>query len=499
MFNSSESICNYYPLGSPALGLMTDWVIHSMLAFGQPTGWVQIWRNGQLMVDAANILTAYDDVNPPYMKIGSYVVDWRLQEPTGYTWSSASYTTLRFGNGSASYDEVYTGHGAACGSYCDLPSTDDDSYELLDQTAIVVIVAPLASICLCSLVLYFAHIQQRTAYEDGKVVRKGARRKTASAEDMSSRSSARTESHERPSFFEKTANTLSRSSLGALIWEEEVEFLDVRDQKHAAQDGDIWRSGTTRMVLWYCFGYSVVFVMLLIALVLYGRPVAHKQGLIQWSYIHSWGDYQATMIAISTVMMTIYFLPLLFIRHDFEAGRAFVNDPKFLKRIGVVIPCHKSAAEIGEVVRRVLWYIPPENVIVCDNGNFDSPSDNTFEVVKAVHPKIQYCFIKQGHKTRALWTGAHRLPGHVEYIMHLDDDTHLSEHMVFDENHFLSKKNKDHVISVAFLRSSAKINAVTEFTDFWYKITDHFHGTQAFIATRSFVPGPAGMTLGCLS
>jgi hypothetical protein len=26
-----------------------------------------------------------------------------------------------------------------------------------------------------------------------------------------------------------------------------------------------------------------------------------------------------------------------------------------------------------------------------------------------------------------------------------------------------------------------------------YKITDHFHGTQAIIATRSFVPGPAGL------
>lgn len=26
-----------------------------------------------------------------------------------------------------------------------------------------------------------------------------------------------------------------------------------------------------------------------------------------------------------------------------------------------------------------------------------------------------------------------------------------------------------------------------------YKITDHFHGTQAIICTRCFVPGPAGL------
>lgn len=56
----------------------------------------------------------------------------------------------------------------------------------------------------------------------------------------------------------------------------------------------------------------------------------------------------------------------------------------------MVIPCHKSAAEIGEVIRRVLQYIPPENIVICDNGNFDWPADNTFEVVKAVHPHVRY-------------------------------------------------------------------------------------------------------------
>jgi hypothetical protein len=48
--------------------------------------------------------------------------------------------------------------------------------------------------------------------------------------------------------------------------------------------------------------------------------------------------------------------------HNLEAGKTFENDPKFLARIGVVIPCHKSALEIGEVVRRVMKYIPPENI-----------------------------------------------------------------------------------------------------------------------------------------
>lgn len=56
----------------------------------------------------------------------------------------------------------------------------------------------------------------------------------------------------------------------------------------------------------------------------------------------------------------------------------------------MVIPCHKSEAEIGEVVRRVLMYIPPENIVICDNGNFPWPTDKTFEVVKAQHPSVRY-------------------------------------------------------------------------------------------------------------
>jgi hypothetical protein len=138
-------------------------------------------------------------------------------------------------------------------------------------------------------------------------------------------------------------------------------------------------------------------------------------------------------IAVAGFMTGVYFLPLYFLPHDFEAGRKFKNDPKFLRRIGVVIPCHKSALEIGNVVRQVMKYIPPENICVCDNGNYDWPADNTFEVVKAVDPRVQYCFISQGHKTRALWTGAHRIPQHCQYLMHLDDDTIISDHMVFDE------------------------------------------------------------------
>jgi hypothetical protein len=233
--------------------------------------------------------------------------------------------------------------------------------------------------------------------------------------------------------------------------------------------------------------------MFVFAVSLYGNPFTpEKDGFLPWKRIHQWQAVDAiSFMIVSFTMTSIYFLPLLFIPLEIESGKQFKNDPKYLNRIGVVIPCHKSADEIGAVVKQIIKYIPPGNVVICDNGNFDWPKDNTFEVVKAVHPDIVYTFTSQGHKTRALWTGCHRLPRHCEYIMHIDDDTMISDNFVFDESHFTTK-GAENVVAVAFLRQAHRMNRCTNFIDFWYKITDHFHATQAHITTRCFVPGPAG-------
>lgn len=196
----------------------------------------------------------------------------------------------------------------------------------------------------------------------------------------------------------------------------------------------LWQASRYRRAFWYCFGYLFLIAAVAFAAILYGRPVAHTKGLLPWTRLQNWTAVQAGLIAVSGVMMIVYFLPLAYLPHDFVAGRAFKNDPNFLRKIGtcfphrttsvkfhlllkldilfdihmivsqfvlsrtfviftvgVVIPCHKSAAEIAEVIRRVLLYIPAENIVICDNGNFTWPADNTFAVVKAVHPSIRYC------------------------------------------------------------------------------------------------------------
>lgn len=123
----------------------------------------------------------------------------------------------------------------------------------------------------------------------------------------------------------------------------------------------------------------------------------------------------------------------------------WVNDKRFLRRIGVVVPCHKSADEIGDTLRSLLRYFEPQHIVVCDNGNNLTPNAQdggaTRAVVDAVsaahlascttdhehgahttqHRKIHYFFIPEGHKTQALCVGAlklHRLG--LDYILHID-------------------------------------------------------------------------------
>jgi hypothetical protein len=96
-------------------GTYTDWVVHSKLAYTLSStgntggGFIQIWRNNELLVSADNLLTSYNQSEPPYMKFGSYVESWKKVSDTsqiGENWASVTYKALRLGDADSSYDEV---------------------------------------------------------------------------------------------------------------------------------------------------------------------------------------------------------------------------------------------------------------------------------------------------------------------------------------------------------------------------------------------------------
>ena len=192
------------------------------------------------------------------------------------------------------------------------------------------------------------------------------------------------------------------------------------------------------------------------------------------------------------------------------------NDPAFLRKIGVAIPCHKSADEIARTLRPLLLYFEPSHIVVCDNGNALTPGDHdnnaTASEVRQVYEDylkglpddlrqtkapIQYLFIPEGQKMQALTLGSIRLSQtchNVEYVMHIDDDTILSDAMVFDESLFTRNPN---LVAVAFPRTvdcSAGSTLVSRSVDFFYKKADHMGWAQACLSgTRPYVPGPCGL------
>ncbi|CAE7729725.1 icaA, partial [Symbiodinium pilosum] len=117
-----------------------------------------------------------------------------------------------------------------------------------------------------------------------------------------------------------------------------------------------------------------------------------------------------------------------------EKNPAHRNDPMYLRRIGCIVPCHQSAAEIADTVASLLMFLEPEHIIVVDNGNSVEPLDDTREVLKQLNPSVKYAWLPIGHKANALWKGLSLMPDEVEYIMHIDDDTELPENCIFDES-----------------------------------------------------------------
>jgi hypothetical protein len=98
---NSSFICSDYNIGEVAIGEWMDIVIHSQLSYGShpnPQGSLDVWRNQIQMLHIQHVLTSYNETNPPYLKLGTYNIDWKENIPTGYTWSSTLYKAIRVGD-----------------------------------------------------------------------------------------------------------------------------------------------------------------------------------------------------------------------------------------------------------------------------------------------------------------------------------------------------------------------------------------------------------------
>jgi len=167
----------------------------------------------------------------------------------------------------------------------------------------------------------------------------------------------------------------------------------------------------------------------------------------------------------------------------------FKNDPEFLKKVGCVIPCHKSEDEIEATLKSVAAHIPPQNIVVVDNANMSAPPDKTMERVEGISSAIKYIYVPQGLKTRAIWEGMQVLPKSVEYIVHIDDDTILPDDMVFDPLHFTD----DRVSGVSFGISMMGPNVIQRLVDFEFLLFSQWRYFRALSGTSWFCHGIIGL------
>lgn len=165
------------------------------------------------------------------------------------------------------------------------------------------------------------------------------------------------------------------------------------------------------------------------------------------------------------------------------------NDPKYLARIGCIVPCHRSASEIVRTVETLLLFLKPEHIVVVDNGCAVCPLDETPQRISALNPKVVYMWVPVGMKTNALWMGLARLPAAVDFVMHIDDDTELPEDFVFDAAMWEHKATS----AISYGITMKQDGLVERLVDLEFKLISHHRAVQSKFATVWFQHGIIGI------
>lgn len=104
----------------------------------------------------------------------------------------------------------------------------------------------------------------------------------------------------------------------------------------------------------------------------------------------------------------------------------------------IIIPSHKNAGFIRETIKACLKIVhSAEQILVVDNGNSDTPLDDTLRVVKEFNPLVRYIWVNQPNKTIAQYVGLQIMREKYPTVLIIDDDVLLPE---------------DFVMPIAFLR-----------------------------------------------
>ncbi len=167
----------------------------------------------------------------------------------------------------------------------------------------------------------------------------------------------------------------------------------------------------------------------------FSNTILHSNEL--WLSIFLYG-YEPALMLIN-LMFAIYpdRLPVLQAENDDTHVHLIQNSPEPIVRplfftqqlyngkAAIVIPSHKNADFIQETLKACLQVAhSARQIIVVDNGNSETPLDDTLQKVKSLNPEIQYVWVGKGNKSIAQYVGL-RIATEFEEILLIDDDVLL--------------------------------------------------------------------------
>mmetsp|Transcript_3488 Transcript_3488/g.5439 ORF Transcript_3488/g.5439 Transcript_3488/m.5439 type:complete len:1094 (+) Transcript_3488:90-3371(+) len=144
-FMSRINTCSSYTVYREVeTGVWMDWVFYIDMQYNG-AGAIKVWLGETLLLSEHNVLTAYNDDKPPYIKIGVGFSRWKT-DSTLTTWYGVDVSEVRVGNELSCFDQVYGG-GNKTGQACSVSTSVDDDANHTNKGSNVVMVTVVLALC----------------------------------------------------------------------------------------------------------------------------------------------------------------------------------------------------------------------------------------------------------------------------------------------------------------------------------------------------------------
>ena len=171
-------------------------------------------------------------------------------------------------------------------------------------------------------------------------------------------------------------------------------------------------------------------------------------------------------------------LPVIFYRRrDVKKDKVACGD-----NIALVIPCHKAENIIKYTLENALKVFPAKNIYVMDNGESDTPFDNTRLVCEEMG--INYVWVPVGGKLSAIYAGA-KITKDYEFVMQIDDDVFLTDDMTFP----VSEKTSCIAYTIGASNHRGEKGVIHHMQDMEYKHMGIIKGFQSLVGSTLFAHG----------